>query len=366
MIRVWIVLLLALCASAAQGAGRVFYDGFENYTGTDPLITALWGQDNARPRCVSVTSAADGIAGPYAGSRMARCNTSVGDVFENLTVPAFSMTNEVLYRFKFRVDTNHDRTGGDPRGSPAKKLRLFYWTGNQSTYNDNYGVVDGASGGMRNEGLVDGTQWTTYDGGASGDHTQESSAWHTVELYWNKSNGNHKVWHDDVLVLNVTLGSIQGGVGEGGGDFYLMSNWEDTHDATNYTYFDEAEVYTDNGTGLASGTLANGDAVQGGVGGIAPTVTSVSCIPTLNQAPAATNCTASATGDTPITWAWTQEGTNCTWSNAAAQSPTLTCQYGGGRAPCARATNATGTHQLCMATNGVVWRYVKPSGFGAN
>jgi hypothetical protein len=751
-IRITLLCLLALCASAAQGAGRVFYDG------ADSGNLSAWNGVSNRGSCSAVTTAADGLTGPLVGNYMIRCNTSVGDVYEAQSIPPFSMNNEVLYRFHIRLDTNHDRTGGDPRGSPAKKLRMFYWTGNSSTYNDNYDVADGSTGGMRNEGLVDGTAWGTYYGDATGDHTQESnSGWHTVELYWNKSNGNHKVWHDNVLVLNVTLGSIQGHVGEGG-EMELQSNWEDTHDATNYTYFDEIEVFTDTGSGLASGTLAGGDAVQGGGGadttppavtnplpsgeqsygttsvamqvttnetatckygssdvayaslpstfsttggtahsqtlsgltngaaytryvrcidsagnantsstvvsfsvasapvslpmnecssppagtifcndfdtgvttdaqrraqwddfdgatdvtfpadvgpsgnasnhvalfaipantdggvdlvkvlasthqklylryftkyavgfpfsmnnhgggltagsrdylgssgyrpgdaanpiggaewasfltqhtsslnpvagrpfvysynvgmyqdcatggncfgdsypciydsggtyctvvkdraatitpitagawhcveqtvdmgtagvsngtltlsvdgtvigaltamrfrnqsgtllqnlwlgintgsgggthaavdqrldniivstapigcvaaasGVPPNVTSVSCTPTLNQAPATTNCTASATGDTPITWAWSGQGTNCSWSNAAVQSPTLTCSFGGGRAPCAQATNAYGSHQLCMATNGVVWRYVKPTGLGAN
>jgi hypothetical protein len=97
-----------------------------------------------------------------------------------------------------------------------------------------------------------------------------------------------------------------------------------------------------------------------------PVMQSVSCTPTLNQAPAATACTASAT-NSPTSYTWTGQGTNCTFSAPTAASTNLTCSFGGARTPCATATNAGGTSaQLCVSANSVVWRYVKPTGFGAN
>lgn len=105
--------------------------------------------------------------------------------------------------------------------------------------------------------------------------------------------------------------------------------------------------------------------INAGSGGVAPVVTSVSCTPTLSQAPAATTCIATASGDTPITWQWTGEGSSCSFSAPTTSNTLLNCSYGGARTPCITATNASGSDQGCVAANSVVWRYLKPTGFGA-
>lgn len=47
------------------------------------------------------------------------------------------------------------------------------------------------------------------------------------------------------------------------GQFYITSNWSDVHDAVNYLYFDEVEIFSDTGTG-GSGSMSAGTMTQGG------------------------------------------------------------------------------------------------------
>jgi len=252
---------LLLCpfafTSLSQAATRVFYDGSESGN------TNLWQQDDYHNKCTSVATAADGVAGPYAGSRMIRCNSN-GSVawndpakFETLKIPSFNMTNEVLYRVRVRVDKNHNVTAG----SAKKILRLF---STSPTINDTYETIRSTTGGVDNEGLINGNQMNTYWGDASGDNTANSSNWHTIEYYFNKANGVVKIWHDNVLVRSQNFGRISGHVGETG-DLYITSNFEDSHDTINYVYFDEFEAFTDSSSGTpTSGSMADGTITASG------------------------------------------------------------------------------------------------------
>ena len=79
----------------------------------------------------------------------------------------------------------------------------------------------------------------------------------TVEYYFNHTTGQIKVWHDNVLIRSnsVSMGSQKWL------PFYLTSNYADSHDATNYVYFDNIEIYSDAGTGatglMSDGTISN-------------------------------------------------------------------------------------------------------------
>lgn len=249
-----------LVPTISNAAGRVFFDGSEAGN------TNLWNQDGSRPKCTSVTTAADGLQGPYAGSRMIRCadNGSTG-VWETLASPTFSMTNEVLYRYRLRPDSNHDSTSG----STHKIGRIFYWTGDTNTFVDVFSMFAavGSGNGMYNDMIIDGNRQggSLYWGDAVGDDTANPADWHTIMYYINKSTGVSKVWHDGILVRNHTAGAVAGEVGENG-DFYITSNWEDSHDATNYVYFDDVEIFTDAGTG-GTGTMSDGTMTQGAGGG---------------------------------------------------------------------------------------------------
>ena len=270
---------------------RVFYDGSEAGN------TNLWQQDGFRNRCQSVTSSADSLAGPYAGSRMIRCNWD-GVVawndpagFETLVVNSVSYANEIFYRAKLRIDQNVEKTNG----SPLKMLRIFYWDGNQSTYRDMLEVAQfGSSLSNRGDGII---VATTYWGGAAGDNTGSSVGWHEVEYYINHTTGSIKVWHDGVLIRNdiANLGSQKWL------PFYLSSNWSDAHDAVNYVYFDDFEIYTDSTSGTAaSGSLANGDITTG-----------TTPPPTDTQAPSIpTNLSASAVSSSQINLSWTASTDN--------------------------------------------------------
>lgn len=247
-----VVLSPLVLADISYAAGRVFFDDFEDGT------TNKWSQDDFHNKCAVVTSAADGIAGPYAGSRMVRCNWdgtvdwNAPAVYESLKIISVSYTNEIFYRVRLRVDKNTDRTDG----SPLKILRIYYWDGNQSTYRDIFEVVQsGDSLSNRGDGRI---ITTTYWGGASGDNTSSTSEWHKVEYYFNHATGKIRVWHDGVMIRDDTasFGSQRWL------PFYLTSNWSDSHDATNYIYFDNIEIYSDTGSG-ATGLLSDASISSG-------------------------------------------------------------------------------------------------------
>lgn len=266
--RAALALLLMGCAPPTFSASRVFFDGAESGNANQ------FDADDYRNKCTVVSTASDGVVGPYAGSYMFRCNDNGTLVyndpaqFETMVIPPFAMTNEVLYRFRVRADQNHDRTGG----SDKKWFRLFSIPAETSQWNDMYETLRPGNC-TNNEGLINGNQFSTYYGCNPGDNVGLSSGWHTVEYYFNKANGSVKVWHDDVLIRNDNHGSIAGKVGEDG-HMYMMSNMSATHDAVNASYVDDVEVFTDNnsGTAVTSGTMANGDITTSG-GGSTFTVT---------------------------------------------------------------------------------------------
>ncbi|QQS15467.1 MAG: fibronectin type III domain-containing protein [Candidatus Moraniibacteriota bacterium] len=275
------VALGCICASKASAATRVFYDGSEAGN------TNLWSQADYRDKCTSVTSAADGVTGPYSGSRMIRCNTD-GTVawntpkwFETMALNSFPYTNEFLFRAEVRVDKNHARSGD----SPKKILRWF--TGSIDYFDS---IHD--SSGFKNEGpITSGSYW----GDAPGDNTASSQKWGKVEVYYNSSNRKLREWHDDVLIRDETTGNL-------GGKWYplyITSNYEQvpSGDSLNYVYFDDVEIYSDatSGTPSASGTMANGDVlVSGGSGGTSDT--------TPPSSP--TNLAANATSASGISVSW--------------------------------------------------------------
>lgn len=245
------VLALAISGTAVA-AGRVFYDGFESGN------TNLWRQDDYHNRCQSVTAAADGVAGPFAGTRMVRCNwngTVAWDsptVYESLAVNV-PYTNEFLVRTRLRVDKNLEKTGG----SPTKIMRFFNWTGNQSTYLDLFGVLMGNS--IVNQAVAGGVDLNAYWGGS--DSAANPSSWHKVEYYINQA-GTIKVWHDGVLVRNNSGLNFNGARWT---PFYITSNWSDSHDAVNYIYYDDVEIFSDQGSG-ASGSMSDASISASGSG----------------------------------------------------------------------------------------------------
>lgn len=224
----------------AFAQGRVFYDGFESGN------TNLWQKDGSRNPCLVVSSATDGVLGPYAGTKMLRCSDngvvtwSDPAAFETLVLANVPYTKEILFRVRLRADQNLEKSGS----SPKKILRIYNWNGVQSTYNDIFESFYPGSG-LVNQIIAGGQQLSTYWGGTSGDSSTSTTAWHKIEYYINTS-GIVKIWHDGVLVKN------ESGLNTSAAKFlpfYITSNWSDPHDAVNHIYFDEFEAYSDSGSG---------------------------------------------------------------------------------------------------------------------
>lgn len=252
---------IALSATDASAAGRVFYDGFEDGT------TNAWQEYIGRSKCAVVTSALDGGVGAKSGSRMARCNWN-GLVdwddprsYETLVLRSWSMNRETLIRFWVRVDKDVDATAGS---------KLYRWGGNLSS---SFGAIQFEQGSGA-------TLYTYFDNGTGaqigttnwgGGSAFRDGKWHKVEMYMKKSlsgsDGALKVWVDGSLVWqasNVSTASSYTWT-----EFLVMSNWSSNpgweHDANNHIYWDEFEIYSDAGSG-ASGTLADATISAGGSG----------------------------------------------------------------------------------------------------
>lgn len=257
------VLILLAVVDLSYAAGRIIFDDFESYS-AGTLPTTLWSQDTPNPLCTVVTSAADGILGPYAGSKMLRCDSTGSNNGQTAYLNTSNYTNELFIRLRLRLDDSHVLTSGSPR----KILRFFTWS--DPVYRDLFGGLGSGSTGIQNAaawsdvGLGGNVNVANYWGDNSSDHTITTTSWHTIEYYFNHSQSRAKVWHDGVVVRN----STQNGDGDGFGaskwkDFYITSNWEDAHSAGNYVYFDSFEVYSDNGTG-GTGLMSDASITQGG------------------------------------------------------------------------------------------------------
>lgn len=240
-------------ADSSYAASRFFYDGFEDGT------VDKWSIDPYHSPCPIVTASTDGVAGPYAGNYMARCNWFVDD-YQSVLINSVPYTNEIFYRVRIRVDQNVERTDG----SPLKMLRIYYWTGDWDTYRDFF--TDSVIGNScSNRGNAGTTALDTYWGGAPGDNSCNSSSWHKIEYYFNHANGAIKVWHDGVLVRNDTVSFNS----QKWFPFSLASNFSDSHDNTNHIYFDDMEIFTDQGTG-ATGLMSDATISASGSGDTTP------------------------------------------------------------------------------------------------
>jgi hypothetical protein len=229
------------------GAGRVFHDGFE--TGT----TNLWSQNEFRNRCQVVTSAADGGPGPV-NQYMARCNWN-GTVawndpaaFETLVLDTSNYDDELFIRVWVRPDRNLTKTDG----SPAKILRInaYHPTIVHDILFNIYNTAGLVNGMLLTSGWAGGGY---YWGGAPGDNTTSPNAWHKVEMYIKHTGGIYKLWHDGILVRNLSGLDFEGLKWS---PLYITSNFSDSHGAVNYVYFDQIEVYSDRRTG-ATGLMSN-------------------------------------------------------------------------------------------------------------
>jgi hypothetical protein len=236
---------------SSTGFTRVFDDDFESYS-VGTLPTTNWNQDGSRNMGQVVTSCADGKTGAHGGSKLLRCNQD-GTVlsndpaaFENAVMKSFPYTDEIFYRVWWRRDDNLELT----TGSPCKLLRIF--NPGAPTNTDMYGVMDAAGlDGIRNEGQVGGSGLTTYYGDAVGDTSNTNADWHKWEAWFKTSTGQIRIWQMGVKIRDETGLTF----GRPWVPLYLMSNWSDAHDAVNYTYFDDVEVFSDSTSGTPTSGL---------------------------------------------------------------------------------------------------------------
>lgn len=265
IVQIAIILVMNIIAAPmAHSAGRVFYDGFEDGT------TDAWAQDQWNTtKCPVVTASIDGIAGPYAGTYMVQCNYQTDGNWPQINLPNFDAyyTDEFFIRMRYRPDTDVNRTGGY-QGQPTvgqasfKFMRFFQL----NPYHDMFEVAGHPQSANNNAGNPnDGDLFPTYWGGATGDNTNQSSAWHTIEYYLKQSTGSFKVWHDGILIRD---DSGYDYVGTKWTSFFLQSNGDaGVTDNSNHWYVDEFEVYSDTGTG-ATGLMSDATiTVSGGGGG---------------------------------------------------------------------------------------------------
>lgn len=237
------LLLSLVMVSSVQAAGRTFYDGFEDGT------TNAWGEEPGVARCPVVTAATDTVLGPYAGTKMVRCNwTSSSSTAENLRLLTTTYYNQDFFlRWRFRFDQNMD---GAPSGSGVHLFRFLngltaYWL--EAIVFDAW-VSDVFVASVN----VD----TNYPSGTP----QSTTQWHEFEMYISRSTGVVRSWIDGTQNINATGVSFGTVYFEA---FNITSNWPSAHDNTNHLYVDEFEVYADEGTG-GTGLMSDGTITQGG------------------------------------------------------------------------------------------------------
>jgi hypothetical protein len=95
--------------------------------------------------------------------------------------------------------------------------------------------------------------------------------WHKMEIYVKHNtpgvaNGTVRVWQDGAVKQQAT-NIVTIATGDHWYPIYLMSNWSNNpgweHDANNHVYWDEFEIYSDNGTG-GVGSLSDASIGVGG------------------------------------------------------------------------------------------------------
>jgi hypothetical protein len=238
----------------SQAAGRVFHDDFESY-GIGTLPQAAWVAEPGRSMSDVMGTATDGGA-PHGGVRQA-CARFVGTTFDTFTKSFTTLySDEFLIRVWIRFDNNFDNA---PPGASGVHLLRFFEVGGYDWLH----------------AMVDPTWYTVayqLNGsliGNTGSLVLPGHTWHKHEMYFKKSTGVMKDWQDGVLKKSesgIAFGSFRWNV------LFMMSNWGSGGagpDASNDTYFDDFEFYSDLGTG-GTGLMSDATITQGG-GGVSDT-----------------------------------------------------------------------------------------------
>lgn len=239
--------------------GRVFGDDFE--TGT----TALWAQDDYHARCTVVTTAVDAIPA-HGGTRAAQCNwnglVAWNDpyAYTGLKLDSWAYTREFLVRIWVRYALDVDHKMGN------KALRLYSNGGGTNSYYFDAQMERSPSSMFSYWERVNNQSGAIFwgDSVALGD-----GAWHKVEIYVKhntsgQADGVTRVWLDDDLKQE-SVNIVSTTPGGRWYPLYLVSNWSNNpgweHDANNHVLWDDAEIFSDQGTG-GSGLMSDGSIVQ--------------------------------------------------------------------------------------------------------
>ena len=264
-----VLTICLLLPSLAFAEGRAFFEDFEG------TLNAAFISDDTNAHCTIVSASTDGLTGPYAGTKMMRCNYdgSGSNRFQDYAIHVTPFYNTKFFmRFKVRIDANVDKTDcGGGTGCNAFKLLRFFQTG---PYHDLFVIAGHPQNAFNAQGNQNNTELIpTYWGGNSGDLTNTSNnGWREVEYYVDYGNGTStgviKEWHDGTLVYNITGLDFASSKWD---YFTTGSNGALGGDTTNHWYLDNFEIYSDTGTGTVTGSMINGDIqFTGGGGGTPP------------------------------------------------------------------------------------------------
>lgn len=234
-------------------ATRVFHDNFEDGT------TDKWSFPGTYDHAVVVASAHDS-GSPHAGTKMLECNWN-GTVAWNdpksytyVYLDTWDYTTEFLIRLWYRYDADVDHVLGAKLlrlgvGGSGGDAQMFYCSAQMESWPSApmflyFESVAGTPGPI------------TYSAGDAGD-----GEWHKLEIYIKNSTGTDgvlKVWHDGSLRINSSgIKTINTGVPWE--NLTFVSNWsQNEKDATNHTYFDDIEIFSDSTNGDAcTGSLSD-------------------------------------------------------------------------------------------------------------
>jgi hypothetical protein len=256
------MVVVCVAAQPSYAAGRVFSDGFESGN------TSQWSSDGSRDRCIVVGTAHDG-GGPHSGSNMLECNWNGLLDWSNaswystlkLSQSAWNYSREFLIRFWVRFDADVNHVNGDKvfRLYPNDKLDSFFLAAQmEASGGPIYVSWEHING---EDGPVSWGLKTKFGGDQS---------WHKVEIYVKHnasgaSDGVVRVWLDGSIVQEST-NIVSAAPGRQWGPMYLMSNWTNNpgwqHGPNNHVYWDDIEIYTDQGSGgtglMADATMSSG------------------------------------------------------------------------------------------------------------
>jgi hypothetical protein len=228
-----VVALSILAPTESLPATRVFADDFESgalgkweHLGTFPMAQITTASKHGGTHAVMTN---------WDGTQQWQWEISL-----RTNVSTWRYTNEFFIRFWWRIDPNCD-----PKNGP-KFMRLL-----SDGSEEMYIAHDLSAGGTLFQHWQFPTDQVNYSSLSISDHN-----WHKIEIYvkYNNPNSSAKFWVDGVLESGKY--PFTGNFGSNKLNHWdWPSNWSNNpgweHDATNYLYMDDVEIFSDSTTGEA-------------------------------------------------------------------------------------------------------------------